>query len=168
MEYYYSRDYLQDKFDRDENKLIVFCEIGKKTFEQEIIFNENMTMDFKCSCSIPYCNHLDMLVDYIKSNYELINKNRFFKINYVNLNKYLCIPVSGSKGDLYLNEIKFDHNKNFTYHCSCGLKYTKYNRHKCKHIVDTLNSILNVFNNKKEEYEDKSSITEAFQDLNIK
>ena len=167
MEYYYNRDYLQEKFDKNENILVVFCEIGQKIFTQEIIFNENMSIDFKCSCKIPYCDHLEMLVNYIKNNYLNIDKNHFFKINYINLNKFLSIPISGSKGDHYCIDIKYDYNKNFTYHCSCGLKYTKYNRHKCKHIDNTLNSILNVFNNKKDEYEENNSISNEFKNLNI-
>lgn len=167
MEYYYCRDYLQDKFDNNENKLIVYCEIGNTVFNQEIIINEDMSIQFKCSCNVPYCNHLDMLVDFIKSNYESIHRNHFFKLNYSNLNICLSIPVSGSKGDLYLNEIKYDHTKNFTYHCSCGLKYTKYNRHKCKHIVNTLNNIVSKFNSQKEDYEEGSSIVESMLDLDI-
>ena len=167
MEYYYSRDYLQDKFDRNENKLIVFCEVGNTCLNQEIILNEDMSIQFKCSCKKPYCEHLDILVNFIQSNYESVHKNHFFKINYSNINIYLSIPVSGSKGDLYLNEIKYDHAKNFSYHCSCGLKYTKYNRHKCKHINDTLSNIVSKFNTQKEEYDESLSITEDIQNLDI-
>ena len=167
MEYYYCRDDLQDKFDKNENKLMVFCEIDNLCYSQEIILNDDMSICFKCSCNKPYCNHLNTLVNFIHDNYHNIQNNQIFKINYINLNTFLSIPVSGSKSNLYLNEIKYDHTKNFTYHCSCGLKYTKYKRHKCKHIVNTLNNILFKFNNQKEEYDESTLITESMQDLSF-
>lgn len=168
MDYYYNRDYLQDRFDKDENKLIVYCEIDTKIFTQEIIFNEDMSINFKCSCNQPFCQHLNQLVNFIKNNYTNTYTNNLFKINLENFKNFLSIPISGSKGDLYLIDIKYDYFKNFTYSCSCGLKYTKYKRHKCKHVLNTLSNIVNNFNNKKEEYDESSSITNAINDLDIK
>lgn len=168
MEYYYNRDLLQDKFDNNENKLIVYCEISGKVLEQEIIFNEDMSLDFKCSCGIKYCDHLEMLIYYIKNNYFHTYKNHFFKINYEHINKYLSIPISGSRGDSYLFEIKYDYTKNFSYHCSCGLRYTKYCRHKCKHIENTLCNIVDKFDNLKEEYDENNDLNKSFEDLDIK
>jgi len=168
MEYYYNRDLLQDKFDNEQNKLLVYCEINTVIYNLEIILHDDMNIEYKCSCRKPYCEHMNFLLKFIKNNYISVQHTQYFKIDSKNINTFLSIPISGSKGDLYCVDIKYDHNKHFTYHCSCGLKYTKYNRHKCRHIVNTLDNILFKFIGQKDEYEEGSSLTEAIQDLDIK
>ena len=78
MEYYYNRDYLQEKFDKNENILVVFCEIGQKFLHKKSFLMKICLLILNAPCKIPYCDHLEMLVNYIKNNYLNIDKNHFF------------------------------------------------------------------------------------------
>lgn len=163
MQYYFEQETYQWLIDTYNNKICV--SIKNQHYEE---FNITLSFveeqfKFNCSCCQEKCFHVQFLIYMLNQNYEKKLHHHYFNFD-EDVNHYLYIPLKGSSNDTYGVEIKVDSTKTFTYYCSCGLKYTRKKRKKCKHIKQLLHTLLNTYNE-----EHNISIEEliCFEDLSI-
>ena len=144
MEDYFENDIYQWLNVEKKNKLCV--SIKNQHYEEfyiSISFLDHQ-LSYCCSCEKKGCFHIQFLIYMLNQNYEKKLHHQYFNFD-DDIQDYLYFPVKGSQNNTYGVEIKVDSTKTFTYFCSCGLKYTRKKRKKCKHIQHILDYIHNEF-----------------------
>ncbi len=130
--------------ENNQNKICVSINNpNNRCFDTSISYIDN-SFKYECSCNKEGCFHIQFLLYIIKKNYSNKLHHNYFSFDEED-KTLLYIPVKGSSNDLYGIEIKVDSYKTFVYQCSCGLKYTRKKRKKCKHIERVIDSLEDKF-----------------------
>ena len=151
MDYYFDRDYIDEKLADDDN----FLSIKKydNNFHLKLILNENDLYFEKNNSSRDlkqvYCFLESMENQYLENNNEC--NNNFFFENDINF------PIkSETDNSIYLvSLIGCNVTKNLKFRCSCGLKFKIGYRKKCKHIKSIILTIKKKFSDQKDSNLDK-------------
>jgi len=163
MEDYFEKDIYQWLNNTHKNKLCVNIKNQHYDEFQLTISYTQEQLFYTCSCDKKNCFHLHFLIYMLNQNYEKKLHHHYFDFD-EDIDNYLYLPIMGSQNNKYGVEIKVDSTKTFTYLCSCGLKYTRKKRKKCKHITKILDTIQNEF---RKNHEIDTSLEEYFEQLSI-
>jgi len=149
MDIFFDTYELEQKLTNNINEINIIDKSDNSFIEINLDCNNKLT--FNCNCLNRKCLHVTNFLNYLDNKYQ----NNSISDQYI-IEKKIDFPIkSESDESLYLVSF-YDNNKNIDYRCSCGLKFGRGYRKKCKHIKNTINQI-------KLEYEE--SINECLDGL---